>query len=140
MDIQLRNQFRAQAAQFADKRKPFEIDIEDLGEHNRNLVMILVHEAFTYERVIRQALYDFSIEFGEIETRNKFQEEKIDARINQFIVKNYKEISKIRELIPEGVECLVTITGHVVRASEVRPELVEGTFICGICGGKANEK
>lgn len=42
-------------------------------------------------------------------------------------------ISSIRELRTDKIGCLDSISGTVTRTSEVRPELVFGTFICEAC-------
>ncbi|KAF8522892.1 MCM-domain-containing protein [Hysterangium stoloniferum] len=45
----------------------------------------------------------------------------------------------IRELRTERIGTLMSISGTVTRTSEVRPELVYGSFICAECGGTVNE-
>ena len=34
---------------------------------------------------------------------------------------------------------LLSVSGTVTRTSEVRPELLYGSFVCEVCGGIANE-
>ncbi|TFK55620.1 MCM-domain-containing protein [Heliocybe sulcata] len=48
-------------------------------------------------------------------------------------------VSGIRELRTERIGTLMSISGTVTRTSEVRPELLYGTFICEVCGGQINE-
>lgn len=45
----------------------------------------------------------------------------------------------IRELRTERIGTLMSISGTVTRTSEVRPELVFGSFVCVECGGTVNE-
>ena len=45
----------------------------------------------------------------------------------------------IRELRTEKIGSLMSISGTVTRTSEVRPELVYGSFVCAACGGAVNE-
>lgn len=42
---------------------------------------------------------------------------------------------RLRELTTAEIGKLVSVTGVVTRTSEVRPELLQGTFRCLDCGG-----
>lgn len=42
---------------------------------------------------------------------------------------------RLRELATSEIGRLVSVTGVVTRTSEVRPELLQGTFKCLECGG-----
>ncbi|KAJ7070541.1 MCM-domain-containing protein [Mycena amicta] len=44
-------------------------------------------------------------------------------------------VSGIRSLRTEKIGTLMSISGTVTRTSEVRPELLAGTFVCEICNG-----
>jgi DNA replication licensing factor MCM6 len=48
-------------------------------------------------------------------------------------------VSGIRELRTDKLGQLMSISGTVTRTSEVRPELLYGSFICEVCGGLVNE-
>jgi DNA replication licensing factor MCM6 len=48
-------------------------------------------------------------------------------------------VSGIRELKTEKIGTLMSISGTVTRTSEVRPELLYGSFVCEVCGGVVNE-
>jgi DNA replication licensing factor MCM6 len=48
-------------------------------------------------------------------------------------------VSGIRDLRTDKIGTLVAISGTVTRTSEVRPELLYGSFVCEICGGLVNE-
>jgi DNA replication licensing factor MCM6 len=48
-------------------------------------------------------------------------------------------VSGIRDLRTDKIGTLMSISGTVTRTSEVRPELLFGTFICEECGGLVNE-
>jgi len=52
---------------------------------------------------------------------------------------NLPLVSGIRELRTEKIGTLMSISGTVTRTSEVRPELVFGSFVCAECGGTVNE-
>jgi len=44
-------------------------------------------------------------------------------------------VSGIRDLRTDKIGTLMSISGTVTRTSEVRPELLFGSFICEVCGG-----
>jgi DNA replication licensing factor MCM6 len=48
-------------------------------------------------------------------------------------------VSGIRDLRTDRIGTLMSISGTVTRTSEVRPELLFGSFICEECGGLVNE-
>ena len=48
-------------------------------------------------------------------------------------------VSGIRDLKTEKIGTLMSISGTVTRTSEVRPELLYGSFICEVCGGIVND-
>ncbi|PIL37368.1 hypothetical protein GSI_01061 [Ganoderma sinense ZZ0214-1] len=48
-------------------------------------------------------------------------------------------VSGIRDLKTEKIGTLMSISGTVTRTSEVRPELLYGSFICEACGGLVND-
>lgn len=48
-------------------------------------------------------------------------------------------VSGIRNLRTEKIGTLLSISGTVTRTSEVRPELLSGSFICEVCGGFVDE-
>ncbi|KAI0941350.1 hypothetical protein AcV7_002950 [Taiwanofungus camphoratus] len=48
-------------------------------------------------------------------------------------------VSGIRDMRTDKIGTLMSISGTVTRTSEVRPELLFGSFICEVCGGLVNE-
>ncbi|KAI0638417.1 MCM-domain-containing protein [Trametes polyzona] len=48
-------------------------------------------------------------------------------------------VSGIRDLRTDRIGTLMSISGTVTRTSEVRPELLYGSFICEVCGGLVND-
>ena len=48
-------------------------------------------------------------------------------------------VSGIRELRTDKIGTLMSISGTVTRTSEVRPELLYGSFICEVCNGLVND-
>ncbi|KZT05647.1 MCM-domain-containing protein [Laetiporus sulphureus 93-53] len=48
-------------------------------------------------------------------------------------------VSGIRDLRTDKIGTLMSISGTVTRTSEVRPELLYGSFVCEVCGGIVND-
>jgi DNA replication licensing factor MCM6 len=48
-------------------------------------------------------------------------------------------VSAIRDLKTDKIGTLMSISGTVTRTSEVRPELLFGSFICEVCGALVHE-
>lgn len=48
-------------------------------------------------------------------------------------------VSGIRDLRTDKIGTLMSISGTVTRTSEVRPELLYGSFVCEVCGGIVTE-
>lgn len=48
-------------------------------------------------------------------------------------------VSGIRELRTDKIGTLMSISGTVTRTSEVRPELLFGSFICEVCKGHVSD-
>ncbi|KAI5116717.1 hypothetical protein M0805_000826 [Coniferiporia weirii] len=64
-----------------------------------------------------------------------------NAQTKEFSVAFYHLplVSGIRELKTERIGTLMSVSGTVTRTSEVRPELLFGSFVCEVCGGTVNE-
>ncbi|THH05787.1 hypothetical protein EW145_g4546 [Phellinidium pouzarii] len=67
--------------------------------------------------------------------------DQASAQTKEFSVAFYHLplVSGIRELKTERIGTLMSVSGTVTRTSEVRPELLYGSFVCEVCGGTVNE-
>lgn len=67
--------------------------------------------------------------------------ESINQQMKEFNVAFYHLplVSAIRDLKTEKIGTLMSVSGTVTRTSEVRPELIHGSFVCEECGGLVNE-
>ncbi|TFK94209.1 MCM-domain-containing protein [Polyporus arcularius HHB13444] len=67
--------------------------------------------------------------------------DSVNLQSREFNVAFYKLplVSGIRELRTDRIGTLMSISGTVTRTSEVRPELLFGSFICEVCGGLVND-
>lgn len=72
---------------------------------------------------------------------NTVSPDAVDSQLREFSVAfhHLPLVSGIRELRTDRIGTLTSISGTVTRTSEVRPELLYGSFICEVCGGLVNE-
>ncbi len=56
----------------------------------------------------------------------------------QVVIQNLVKQSRIRDLGPEDIDKLVSITGLTIRTSEIIPEMREAHFKCSVCESREN--
>ncbi|KAN0018811.1 hypothetical protein ACTFIU_008744 [Dictyostelium citrinum] len=105
------------------------IDFLHLEKFDKNLGKALLVEYFRLEPAIRQGLSIFIQKYFP-SFMEKVNKDKIVLSICCYNVSNFVHI---RELRSSRIGSLCSISGTVTRTSEVRPELVIGSFICKDC-------
>jgi DNA replication licensing factor MCM6 len=93
---------------------------------------------------LRRALYNLVAEFEPTYLKINPTTASTDSsnlQTREFSVAFYHLplVSGIRDLRTDKIGTLMSISGTVTRTSEVRPELLFGSFICEACGGLVNE-
>ncbi|CAA7058568.1 unnamed protein product [Microthlaspi erraticum] len=105
------------------------IDFSHVMGFNDDLQKAIADEYLRFEPYLRNACKRFVIEmnpsFISDETPNK------DINVSFY---NLPFTKRLRELTTAEIGKLVSVTGVVTRTSEVRPELLYGTFKCLDCG------
>ncbi|CAN8267554.1 unnamed protein product [Cochlearia groenlandica] len=105
------------------------IDFSHVMSFNDSLQKAIADEYLRFEPYLRNACKRFVIEmnpsFVSDETPNK------DITVSFY---NLPFTKRLRELTTGEIGKLVSVTGVVTRTSEVRPELLYGTFKCLDCG------
>ncbi|VVB07941.1 unnamed protein product [Arabis nemorensis] len=105
------------------------IDFSHVMGFNDSLQRAIADEYLRFEPYLRNACKRFVIEmnpsFISDETPNK------DINVSFY---NLPFTKRLRELTTAEIGKLVSVTGVVTRTSEVRPELLYGTFKCLDCG------
>ncbi|XP_013686950.2 DNA replication licensing factor MCM6 isoform X2 [Brassica napus] len=105
------------------------IDFSHVMRFNDALQKAIADEYLRFEPYLRNACKRFVIEmnpsFISDETPNK------DINVSFY---NLPFTKRLRELTTSEIGKLVSVTGVVTRTSEVRPELLYGTFKCLDCG------
>jgi len=69
----------------------------------------------------------------------EWQEKDIQKKQFQLSVYNYPDRKKLRELKTSYIAQLSSFSGTITRSTEVRPELLQGTFACNECGTIATD-
>lgn len=93
---------------------------------------------------LRRALYNLVAEFEPTYLKinpTAAATDSTNLQTREFSVAFYHLplVSGIRDLRTDKIGTLMSISGTVTRTSEVRPELLFGSFICEACGGLVNE-
>ncbi|EGC31643.1 hypothetical protein DICPUDRAFT_156483 [Dictyostelium purpureum] len=105
------------------------IDFTHIESFDKDLSKALLFEYFRLEPSLKQSLSIF-IQDHFPKFMSKINKEKLILSICCFNVLNFVHI---RELRSSRIGSLCSISGTVTRTSEVRPELVIGSFICKDC-------
>jgi DNA replication licensing factor MCM6 len=107
------------------------VDWLHLAEFNQDLADAILEEFYRYESYLRSG-----VETVVREVQPPNLDERMENSNKQYYVSfyNYNRVSKIREIRSENIGQLMAISGTVTRTSEVRPELIFGTFSCQQCG------
>ncbi|KAJ9066094.1 MCM DNA helicase complex subunit mcm6 [Entomophthora muscae] len=111
------------------------IDFEDLQSHSESLLNAIIKNYYRFEPALKRAAtavgFTLNADSNKIGESARRSENSKDINI-AFV--NYPAVVKIRDLKTERIGELLSVSGTVTRTSEVRPELVMGTFRCNLCG------
>ncbi|XAR56189.1 DNA helicase [Bertholletia excelsa] len=128
-----------------NSREPFyEKEIEDMSPNESNTMFIDFSHVMRFNDVLQKAISDEYLRF-EPYLRNACKrfvmEQKptfiTDDNPNKDInvaFFNLPLLKRLRDLTTADIGKLVSVSGVVTRTSEVRPELLQGTFKCLECG------
>lgn len=105
------------------------IDFSHVMRFNDVLQMAISDEFFRFESYLRSACKRFIMELNP----TFIPEDNPNKDINVAFY-NLPLVRKLRELGTAEIGKLVAVSGVVTRTSEVRPELLHGTFKCLDCG------
>lgn len=117
------------------------VDFNDISEFDDGLattiqleytfILFLYHRFYRLHNYLRQAVRQFVQSIApEYVQASAQQEEPKDFFISFY---NSRGIRKLRELDANKIGQLLAFSGTVTRTSEVKPELLFGTFKCGSC-------
>lgn len=70
---------------------------------------------------------------------NDLYKDQVQNKLFCIAFYNYPEIDNIRDLKSNKISKLMALMGTITKATEVRPELLTGTFICVVCRAKVRD-
>jgi DNA replication licensing factor MCM6 len=111
------------------------VDHEHMRSYSPDLAAAVEEEFFRFEEVLRARVTDFIVKhlLEHVANPGPVAEAEIRSRQYWLSVYNLPHVRRLRELRSKHVGGLAAISGTVTRTSEVRPELLLGTFTCGEC-------
>ncbi|KAF7792871.1 hypothetical protein EIP86_003972 [Pleurotus ostreatoroseus] len=120
------------------------VDYGHLLERDDVLADAIKNQYYRFLPYIRRALHNLVAEFEPEYLKlnpTAAATDSVNLQSREFNVAFYHLplVSGIRELRTDKIGTLMSISGTVTRTSEVRPELLFGSFICEVCGGLVNE-
>ncbi|KAK4259895.1 hypothetical protein QN277_006183 [Acacia crassicarpa] len=123
----------------------YEAEIETMRNNESNTMFIDFSHVIHYNDLLQKAISD---EYLRFEPYLKNACKRFVMELKPTVISDdspYKDINisffnipivkRLRELTTAEIGKLVSVTGVVTRTSEVRPELLQGTFKCLECGG-----
>ncbi|KAK7289972.1 hypothetical protein RIF29_04045 [Crotalaria pallida] len=123
----------------------YEAEIDAMRESESNTMFVDFDHVIQFSSILQNAITDEYLRF-ESYLKNACKRFVTDLRpafisddnpnkdINVAFY-NIPVVKRLRELTTSEIGRLVSVTGVVTRTSEVRPELLQGTFKCLDCGG-----
>ncbi|KAK4360824.1 hypothetical protein RND71_019776 [Anisodus tanguticus] len=129
----------------ANSREPFyESEIEAMRPNESNTMFIDFSHVMRFNDILQKAISDEFLRFESylknackrfvIELKPTFITDDNPNKDINVAFYNLPLIKRLRELTTAEIGKLVSVTGVVTRTSEVRPELLQGTFKCLDCG------
>ncbi|THH29676.1 hypothetical protein EUX98_g4528 [Antrodiella citrinella] len=120
------------------------VDYGHLLEKDDVLADAIQKQYYRFLPYIRRALHNLVAEFEPEYLKlnpSAATTDSVNLQSREFNVAFYHLplVSGIRDLRTDKIGTLMSISGTVTRTSEVRPELLFGSFICEVCGGLVNE-
>eukprot|EP00871_Galdieria_phlegrea_P001188 jgi/Galph1/206/GphlegSOOS_G4959.1 len=106
------------------------IDYHHILQFDETLANAIESNYYRFEPYLRHSANEFAKKyFADFMKTDQGQEKQLWISIY-----NYPQVRKLRELRCDSIGCLLAISGTVTRTSDVRPELLKGTFACKNCG------
>eukprot|EP00698_Gefionella_okellyi_P020716 TRINITY_DN6550_c0_g1_i1.p1 TRINITY_DN6550_c0_g1~~TRINITY_DN6550_c0_g1_i1.p1 ORF type:complete len:806 (-),score=185.45 TRINITY_DN6550_c0_g1_i1:1499-3916(-) len=114
----------------ANHLNTMQVDFGHILDFNEELAQALKLDYYRFEPYLRRGLLNF--------IRNVVPDYVVDDNRRQdkefwVSITNFPDARTLRDLRTDSIGKLVRVAGTVTRTSEVRPELMYGTFQCGSC-------
>lgn len=108
------------------------VDYDHMMRFNPDLIVV-AEEFFRFEPYLRKTVEEFVLKHRTQENSAAAHAIELTGRNYWLSVHNLPTVRKLRDLRSEQIGELSSISGTVTRTSEVRPELLLGTFECQEC-------
>lgn len=119
------------------------VDFTHILQRDDVLAQAIQTKYFRFTPYLRRSVHNLVAKYAPeyLQENPNARSDQVGAQTKEFAVAFYRLplVSGIRELKTERIGTLMSVSGTVTRTSEVRPELLYGTFICEACGGIVNE-
>ena len=106
------------------------VDFAHTNSFDRELAEAIQLEYYRFEPFLRKAVQEY------VGQEHPEYVHDMDKGTREFFVSifNLPRVERIRNMRTETIGRLISFSGTVTRSSEVRPELLFGTYICRKCG------
>jgi DNA replication licensing factor MCM6 len=113
-----------------NNRSTIYVNFGHVMDFNSELAEAIELEFYRFEPYVRHAVQDL------VMTENQGYVFDLDKGQRELFVSfyNFPRVERIRAMGTEKIGRLTAISGTVTRSSEVRPELLYGSFLCKKCG------
>ncbi|KAJ8655484.1 hypothetical protein O0I10_008770 [Lichtheimia ornata] len=120
------------------------VDFAHIENTDSSMAAALLQQYYRFMPYIRRAVQNVVKrrfpEYAYVNT-NSTEQNVAGAVLREFSVAFYgvPELCRVRQLKTEKIGQLISISGTVTRTTEVRPELLYGSFTCNECGKVMND-
>lgn len=120
------------------------IDYNHILQKDEVLADVIQKQYYRFLPYLRRALFNIVAEFEPDylkinPTAATTDSANLQSREFNIAFYHLPLVSGIRDLKTDKIGTLMSISGTVTRTSEVRPELLFGSFICEVCNGLVND-
>lgn len=119
------------------------VDFKHILQQDDVLAQAIQTQYYRFMPYLKRAVHNLVAEYAPeyLQENPNARSDQASSQAKEFSVAFYHLplVSGIRELKTEKIGTLMSVSGTVTRTSEVRPELLFGSFVCEVCGGIVNE-
>ena len=109
------------------------VNHEHMVRYSTDLADSITDEYHRFESILCKCVEDFVVKYLTRDASGAATESELRARSYWLSIYNMPTVKKLRDLRANQIGGLTSISGTITRTSEVRPELLLGTFLCGEC-------
>ena len=121
------------------------VDFKQMEEQDPELCLTIIENYYLYYPELHDVTLQFLKERLPVEVEYMYKvlylqyHKQITPATAYFTIINYDNVKALRDIRGSDVGVLVSLTGTVTRTTDVKPELIMGTFVCDVCGQVVKE-